>query len=311
MSFLLKVLCVSCGLLFFSTAFALGEAEGVYTQKSRFLRTAGYLISADAELRADFSMAALDVLAQAYILEADLALKQAQEGKKTDQGELVAWAAAVRQFARQLSILQEDINLGFPVSLGEFSAGSLAVTVAGRTVILNHPRGKEQSVLEHNILQAFCAQRDCEVITPGEIQEQSIPVSVGLVRPKWAFSENGPQCEEGNIRVSYQRGVNLSLARTNCQQLIQEIRSLITELAWQKRHSVSVHWADLSILANTAGQQDTVVLNTAGDTLLLSLPLLRENPPLLAFCIPWLRRVYEGGGSEGLKIDAMTFGLPN
>ena len=123
---------------------------------------------------------------------------------------------------------------------------------------------------------------------------EAIPVSPALVAPDWAFTEQGPVCTHRGLSVHFQRGGNLAYQRSICNQLFQELSLLATEFAWQRHHGVAVEWNRLSIQATPHQPEHIVVLNAAGDSILVTVPLLYSSLELFIDVRPWLRATYEG-----------------
>ena len=188
---------------------------------TRFQRTAQYLQDAAPELRSDFAATALSSLARAYLAEANLARQEAR--KPGRQASLRAWSATVEGFARQMPLLLEDIELGMPVRLTLGVEKSLAITVAGRTVILSHPRLNEQNAFEQEILLAFCARQNCEQFMPGNGEVAPIAVSAVQIRPEWAFTSRESLCAYQGITVRFASASDIANARLICEQFLLEV----------------------------------------------------------------------------------------
>ena len=82
---------------------------------------------------------------------------------------------------------------------------------------------------------------------------------------------------------------------------------LAHEIAWQRRHAVAVQWHDLSLSAVPGRPQHTLRLNRAGDTLLLSLPVLHGSPGLLEAIVPWLRRAAPDNDAPRVMLRASDY----
>ncbi len=266
--------------------------------ESRFARTALYLQQSDAEMRADFVTTALALLADAYAEEASLARQAALTA--TDGEKLLGWARAVEHFARQLPWLVDDVEQGFPVGLIPGSDGSFSVSVAGRRLMLIHPRADQQAVFEQSILTAFCRRHDCAAFTPGQAALEPIPVSAANVHPQWTFTESGAVCSHRGLEVDFGSGPDIARKRATCEQLLREAVVLSQEIGWQRRHAVRIDWEALS-LSPLPGRMDYALsLNAAGDTLLASVPLIHASPGLLQAITPWLRS--EVMQTEGFRL---------
>ena len=234
--------------------------------------------------------------------------RQAEDSDKAAR--LTGWSRAVEQYASQLTLVLEDIDLGFPVALRLSAREVPAVSVAGRTIMLAHPRSDQQSTYEQSVLGHFCAQGLCrELLAVTEEHQQPIPMSAQTVSPDWEFTAAGPLCHHQGLQLSFESGGELGRQRPLCQQFMQEAEELATELAWQQRHGVAIDWQALAIRPVPLRPEHLVVLNTAGDSLLVTLPLLSASSDLLPQLLPWLQgRHATEQGPEQVRLRARELG---
>ncbi|RLA48790.1 MAG: hypothetical protein DRR04_01445 [Gammaproteobacteria bacterium] len=281
-------------------------AESPNNVISRYQRTINSLRASAPQLQADFAGTALRELAEVYMAEADLARKQAREQESGVK--LRGWSSAVDQYAGQLVLLVEDIELGLPVALQHNGVESITVMVGGRAVILSHPREDQQVAFEQRVLLDFCRRVDCKELTAATVSRQPIPVSTSQVKPVWTFTETGQVCSHEGIQVLFNRTAHLARSRGTCKQLLQEMMTLADEIAWQRRHGVSVQWRELSIRATPQRPEHVVLLNNAGDSILVTVPLLYGSAHLLDDIVPWIRG--QAGVTEpvAIHLDAARYG---
>lgn len=277
---------------------------------SRFQRTVRYLQEATPQLRAEFAGIALTGLASAYFEEAQLARANARAGGQ--DAALRGWSFAVDHYARQMPLLLGDIELGFPVAITVDRQQSVGVTVGGRTVILSHPRMNQQMAFEQEILASFCSSVGCEQFMTGESEAGPIPVSAVQVQPQWLFTEEGPTCSYQGITVRFKNGQNLANSRLICQQFLQEVMLVSDEFAWQQRHGVTIQWDELDIQSTPHRPEHVVRLNKAGDTVLVTAPLLYASSRLFEQMIPWIRQRlgHEGEARVELNADLYSWQQP-
>jgi hypothetical protein len=276
-------------------------AQPVVAQ-SRFVRTIITLQDAAPELRSDFATVALSRLADAYSAEASLA-------RRNEQGAGVrAWTATVEQYASQIYLLLDDVQLGLPVQLAIEGDGSLAIAVGDRTAIISHPRLSQQGALEQAILKDFCAEQECGQIQPDQRSLEPIAASRTFIRPAWNFTARGSECSHEGITVRFSNDQNTAHARLICEQFLQEVMALVDELAGQQRHAVEIQWAQLELQSIPGRPEHLVRINALGDSALLAAPLLHANPELLQRVLQWLRQWLETSSKATLEIDAAHYG---
>ena len=281
------------------------ELEQVPAAQTRFQRTVEYLQSAEPQLRSDFAIVALTRVADAFAAEARLARQQSGPGADRQLG---GWSATVERYVGQIPLLIDDIELGLPVRFTIGEEKSLAITVGDRTVIVNHPRLTQQGALEQSILKDFCGTHSCAQMAPRDADSTPIPVSTSHVRPSWNFTESDSNCSHLRITVHFDRARNMANARLICEQFLQEVMTLSDELIWQQRNAVAIEWDTLQIQTAPGRPEHIVQLNTAGDTVLVSLPLLNANPLLIKQLARWIRAHVEGEQEPAVELDASQYG---
>lgn len=277
--------------------------------QSRFQRTVQYLQDAPPEVRGDFAAIALTSLAEAYIAEARLAREEARTAGR--DANLRSWSVAVDYYARQMPLLLEDIELGLPVRLTLGGEKSLAIAVADRILILSHPRLNQQSAFEQEILVEFCSRHDCKQFTPGNAELEPIPVSAVQVRPDWTFTAQGRICSYKGIKVLFKNEHDLANSRLICEQFLQEVMTLANEFAWQQRHAVPIEWDKLDIQSAPRRPEHILRLNSAGDSVLVTVPVLYGSPGLLEDVVPWLQLRLSSQQEASIELHADRYGWEN
>lgn len=261
------------------------------SEESRYDRIVQTLQTAEPDLRAQFATSALLELTEVYLAEADLARREAEDSDEPQR--LSSWSRAVERYASQLALVLDDIALGFPIDLRTYSREVASVSVGGRTIMLAHPRSDQQSAYQQAVLRHFCGQGLCRNLIVSEASIEPIPMSTGVVSPHWEFTAAGPTCSHQNLQLTFSSGGALGHQRSLCEQLMQEAETLATELAWQQRHGVNIDWDTLSLRAVPLRPEHLVVLNDAGDSLLVTLPLLHGTAGLLLHLSPWLQQRFQ------------------
>lgn len=275
---------------------------------SRFHRTVLQLRNTAAGEQAEFASAALAQLAEVYMAEADLARSQARREQVQGRAKLLSWSVAVDQYANQLLLLIDDIDAGYPVKVQAGREGTATVRIAGRAVMLGHPRPGQQAAFEQRVLADFCSRSDCKRMTADNVARLPVPVSAGRVSPEWSFNERGPLCSHAGIELYFGSASELAASRRICEELLQEAAALAAEISWQNRHDVVVDWPGLSMTATPRGPEHLVRLNSSGDSILLSMPLLFSSPGLLQDLKPWLRAQAAGTGDLTVQLNAASYG---
>ena len=274
--------------------------------ESRFSRTVNYLHSAPEALRADFAALALERLHHVYTAEAELA--RDEFARSDEDRDLLRWSSAVEQFAAKLPLSVEEIRAGSVVTLHANVQEGVVIQVAGRVLLLVHPRPDQQAAFERDVLTLFCARQPCDQFTPGAVAAAPIPVTRGDIKPAWHFSAEGAQCSYDGVEVVFSSRDQVATRRSLCTQLLHELFTLSDEIAWQHRHAVLIEWQNLTIAATPRRPDHSVTLNRAGDSALLVAPLLYGSPGLLSAVQPWLRGRLEKEAAGRLVLKAADYG---
>jgi len=302
------VFCVLCLVL---GAPAHSREEEAGAGSSRFERTVAYLQDAPAAQQTDFAIAALAELVAVYMAEADLARAGSAQPQGSPRAALLGWSIAVDEYANQLLLVLDELEQGQPVALRTGRPGPAVVTVAGHAVILGHPRADQQGAFEQQVLTDFCSRHDCVTATAAAAttaQAESIPVTVVRVNPLWTFTASGPVCSIDGMEVAFNSNSNIGTLRGICEQFVQELAALANELAGQRRHGVALEWDDLLVTATPGRPEHLVRVNAAGDSVLVTVPLLFGSPNLLADIKPWLAARVGGEAAPTVRLDAAKYG---
>lgn len=295
-------------LLFSSPVQSLENAGDYFYSWLSFIRTIRYLQQSQHEQVKEFAIHALTQLADAYVEEAVLARIESTSIAKSDKAKLLRWSRTVDQIADQLVSLTNDIEQGAAVKLLQSQDDAIIIFVDGRSVILEHPRIEQQPAYEQLVLAEFCARNDCECSTAELPEQEPFPVYAARVQPGWSFSSSGQLCSYDGIEVRFASTKNLSLLRSTCEKLMQELNTLAHELIWQHRHGIIVDWSTILISPSPQRPEHLVRLNSAGDTILVSVPLLFGNPGLIEDIKPWLYYKIFGGEPVIVQLDAANYG---
>ena len=256
---------------------------------SRYERIVLALKGAPEEWRSAFADVAIVQLAEAYLAESELARAEAS----IDDAKLLRWSRAVAQYANQLIEVQQDVELGMPVTLTRMPGGEIAVAVGEHNVMLTHPRPEQQPAYEQWVLEHFCQSGLCEPLTEPTIAALIQPDTVASI-PVWEFNRDGPACTYKGIRIQFVPDTALAQYRQGCVALAAEINNMLRELLQQSNLNVRVDWSHVAIHPLSHREHDMLTLNAAGDTAVLALPILQHNSVLLQTLVPWFAAQMRG-----------------
>ncbi|MDO8862607.1 hypothetical protein Q6D67_12930 [Haliea sp. E1-2-M8] len=280
---------------------------------SRFQRLVVSLGQAEPAIRGRFARIALLEMAEIHLAEAGLARNQTAQDAEPER--LLGWARAVEAYAGQLLRLHEDVEQGAPVLLLPGLVGDTAILVGERSIIISHPRRDQQQALEQAILHVFCGRENCLQLLAARVELAPEPIleSPSSRPPSWSFTRSGPVCEQSGLQIQFPAAAgpgagNLAQYRSLCRQLFAELQLLVAALRSQLRQGVVPEWGALAISATPHRPEHSIRLNSAGDSLLLAVPLLHSTPGLLGHILAWLRPLAESGVAPGLVLQARDLG---
>jgi hypothetical protein len=145
-------------------------------------------------------------------------------------------------------------------------------------------------------------------MTLTDARPEPIPLSAARATPLWTFTDRGPVCSNEGLEVHFSGTENLSTLRQLCDQLAVETAALASELSWQTRHGVAIDWDGLAMSATPGRPEHLLRVNAAGDSILLTMPLLYASEGLLADIKPWLHSKVAGDGAAAVRLDAADYG---
>ncbi|MEM1111487.1 MAG: hypothetical protein AAGI11_06225 [Pseudomonadota bacterium] len=262
------------------------------SDRKRFQRTAAALADADPDTRVTFAKIALITLSEAFLAEVELARSEIENSSRP--AKLASWSGGVERYSENLLAMLDALDYGDLPEISVYPFGTVALGVQGERVLLNHPRSALQSAFEQQVLAEFCALQFCRDLTLGDAQTPIIDFEEEGLALAWSFSVDGPVCTRRALSLQFTPAMALPAARMLCEQLFSELGRLFTGMAREQRHGVMLDWEAVTIEALEGRSDHLITLNDRGDALLLPLPLLADNPAVVARCLPWGRYLLAG-----------------
>jgi hypothetical protein len=264
---------------------------------SIFVQLARVLHDLPMPIRSDFAWLALTQMAEFYYEQAARARRETSQTPRARDAS--HWAAAVDDYAREISTLAYSISPETPISIAVEMNNSVNVYVDGRPVILTEAVGGQQSVYEQRILERFCTLYVCEDLLP-DLEYSDRESSVAVMGTDettvfWSFNQDmGPVCKtDDGLEFQFQKMSDLAQKRVACNQAIAELSALARAITREQQQGVRVDWNELGVLLEPAGEPQRVIL-AAGTEIRLRLPMLAKNPELLKIVRSWLRSRIRG-----------------
>ncbi|MEN8204556.1 MAG: hypothetical protein ABFS24_00975 [Pseudomonadota bacterium] len=257
-------------------------------------------------MRSDFAWLALTQMAEFYIEEAARARREAHHTLRVRDAS--QWAASVDDYARKMSALADSITSATPISITVGIDDSVHIYVEGQPVILTGAISGQQSVYEQRVIERFCTLYICEDLLP-ELEysagETSVVAHTDETRAYWSFSQYaGPVCMTNDgLEFQFQQATDLGEKREACTRAVAELSELARAIGREQQQGVRVDWDALKVLPGQSGESQRVILAARID-IQLPLPMLVENPDLLALVRPWLKARVRGESYSLVVLNA-------
>jgi hypothetical protein len=303
-TYLIFTISLTVNLLLVSSAHAIVSDDSA----TRFHRTAIALQNDSGELRAKFVEIALMQMIEVYLAESDLAR---DEATRVDLDEkLRSWVLSVETYTEALILSVERVQAGAPVQLMVIDSGAVTVLIDDNLTILTHPRADQQRAYESNVLMLFCTGQRCAAFTQVARDTAPITETMPTLSPHWIFSGTTATCqgESGSISIEYQNQTNLAAMRSHCKQLFAEIRAVAAEMIRQSRHGVKLDWTVLEITSISQSTEYLLRFNSAGDSSVLSVPLMYASGKLIHDLRPWFVARVSRGPDPSLTLNGQVYG---
>lgn len=248
---------------------------------------AAHLKDAPLEERADFALAALSELIEAYSRET--AGARAELRRTGGNRDLSRWVRAVDGLILELQALLDALSPETPVQISERDAETVYLIVDGNPVLLSGPRTSDKAMLDQRVVERFCSRNYCD-----DLFEDELPHATALATlespPLWRFSDQGgPVCASGNgLELQFRSASDLRQKREICTRVVAELNSLITALRGSVSDGKPVEWNYLAIHPDAGTDLQRVMFNAGGDYLLLSLPSLSSLQQFFRAALPWV-----------------------
>ena len=111
-------------------------------------------------------------------------------------------------------------------------------------------------------------------------------------------------CAYQGIEVHFKNEENLAESRAICNQFLQEVISVATEISWQQALAVAIQWSELEIQATAGGAEHLLRLNGLGDAAAVTAPLLYADPRLFGHILPWVRQWLVNREEASIQLEA-------
>lgn len=254
----------------------------------RIQQIAAGLREAPNEARADFALAALTGLIEAYDRETARARAELRSGSRNR--DLARWIRGVNAMILDLQRLLDGLKPETPVRISTPDSHTVYLIVDGTPVLLNGPRTGEQGLLEQQVLDYFCSRNYCDDLVGGEHFESAVTEVTQAMPPLWRFSDlGGPVCASGDgLELQFSDATDLVRKREVCTQLVTDLHVLVATLRTSAAGGTRIDWPTLAVIPDLYTGEQQLVLNAAGDAVALSAPHLENAPAFLKAAMPWV-----------------------
>ncbi len=231
-----------------------------------------HLAGADPVERLRFAAIALDEHARAY--EAELRAEAQDARPRSDPQSIRRWRAAAAASIAELREVGAALALSADVTIFVDPGATLRFILARRTVIVDAPRIADARELNERIVARYCRAAHCpDLIAPGRPGRDPSPEPV---RATWSFAAGRPAVVETSTGLDFHFSDPSALAtrRAEVTRLAGALQAAARELAWYRDRGAPIEWSVLHLTRRAEDGAAVLVVNRAGDYLVLDLPPL-------------------------------------
>lgn len=271
------------------SAAAAAEPRQLYVQPSALVQVVEGLREAPPWAHLDLATLMLEALIEAYTEELDRSA--AERGRDpARERRLVRWRQAMEAELRQLQHFRLRLSVSEDVRVSADRQGQVLLLVDGSPLLVSWPRVRGQGLREAALVERFCALHECPApAQEGDARGVGTPAQV---RGAWSLTQvDGPGWEsEGGVRCAFPDLQDRPAREARCRALAADLETLARALAQVRREGARIDWQGIRMEDEPGGGVQRVVVNEAGDYLLLPLDALSAESVEWRAVSRWLER---------------------
>lgn len=259
----------------------------------------------------DFAKIALQEMA---IANEDEAIKSNDEilDNPDNRKKLYRWTHSTLEYAKYLHIVSDSINELTPLEINTDSNGELLIIIDNQPFFIISPSLHDPEMLDQKIIDAVCQTRDCQLDLIGFEEEPDTKTIV--IEADWQLNDRSrPEyVTVDGLHFIFNDIKNRSDKQNACLKIIKELQ-LVTDLLTQAHEDgLYIDWEYINVLQVGDKERYKLVMNRAGESILIEAVELAKLPELAELVSPWLKaKVYKKKYHQYIEADKLFAGIIN
>ena len=291
------------------------SASEINLSRSKLVQLALHLEVADKQLQYDFSRIAIVEMARTYERELLRSQKHLNElykkrakNKAKKRAKIRGWQIATQTYLKTLDHYLFIMDSGLPLEFLLSKQNKILILIGEQPVIITGPNSGADKQIEHNIVEQFCLQYNCQeyfadfhfsetgdtTAKPKTVEQNRNTFSE--VTSSWTIHSDlqADLITSNGLIFKFSSIKDRLLKELWVNKIARELSLLIEQLKITQAKGNKIYWSSLKIheLPLTDNAQK-IIINEKEDFIKLSLPLLGANQSLFSLLIPWIQSEFK------------------
>ena len=312
-------LCFFIFLSLFSSTSVLAASE-INVTRSRLVQLALHLEVADPELKYEFYRIALIEMYNTYLEELNKSYTNLPRNPKK-RAKVRRWGYATHDYLEYLDQYFFQLDSGSAMDFYVNRQNKIVIFIEGESpVIISGPNPMANKQIEYNIVEQFCQLYDCIEYFERTHYDNNRPLDdtdvegidsdetllYGQITGTWNIKKDmqADFVTTSGVVVEFSSLKNRSFKEQWALDIANEIEDLINGLDNAQRKGNKIQWTLLNMNESSiADNTHKIIINSKGDFIKLSLPLIRNSKTLFQQLVPWIKTRFEKNRNSPIIIN--------
>jgi len=259
----------------------------------------------------DFAKTALKEMAFSFEDEAEKSNNEILENPD-DRKKLYRWTHSTLEYAKYLHVVSDSINELTPIEIITDSSGELLIIVDNQPFFIISPSLHAPDMLDQEIINAVCQTRDCQLELIGFEEEPDTKTIV--IEADWQLTDRSrPEyVTVDGLHFIFNDIKNRSDKQNACLKIIKELKLVIDLLTQAHEDGLYIDWKHITMQQVGDKKRYKLVMNRAGESILIEAAELANSPDLIVLVSPWLKaKVYKKKYHQYIEADKLFANIIN
>ncbi len=258
-----------------------------------------------------FAKVALKEMALTYEEEAEKSSNELPEDID-DRRKLHRWSNSTLDYARHLHTVSDSITELSSIVIDTDVNGELLIIVDKQPFFIISPSIHDPETLDQRIIDTICQNRECNLELL-KLKEEEDTVTV-VIEADWQLSDRSrPEYVTGDgLHFIFNDIENRVNKQNACLKIIKELKLVTDLLSQANEDGMYIDWEYIKV--QKVGDKDRfkLVMNRAGESILIEARELAKLPDFTQSLSPWLKaRVYKKHYHQYIEADKLLAGIIN